>query len=80
VVLDTIADSAEVATLVGEGVRLLWPAGHDLRRVPIKDPTPVYPHSLVWRPDNAHPALAALRAHLRPGTRAADVWRPSWAS
>jgi DNA-binding transcriptional LysR family regulator len=80
VVLDTIADSAEVATLVGDGVRLLWPAGHDLRRVPIKDPTPVYPHSLVWRRDNAHPALAALRAHLRPGTRAADVWRPSWAS
>jgi DNA-binding transcriptional LysR family regulator len=79
VVLDTIADSAEVATLVGEGVRLLWPAGHDLRRVPIKDPTPVYPHSLVWRRDNSHPALAALRAHLRPGTRAADVWRPSWA-
>ena len=80
VVLDTIADSAEVATLVGEGVRLLWPAGHDLRRVPIKDPTPVYPHSLVWRRDNPHPALAALRAHLRPGTRAADAWRPSWAS
>jgi DNA-binding transcriptional LysR family regulator len=80
VVLDTIADSAEVATLVGDGVRLLWPAGHDLRRVPIKDPTPVYPHSLVWRRDNAHPALAALRAHLRPGARAADVWRPSWAS
>lgn len=79
VVLDTIADSAEVATLVGEGVRLLWPAGHDLRRVPIKDPRPVYPHSLVWRRDNAHPALAALRAHLRPGARAADVWRPSWA-
>jgi DNA-binding transcriptional LysR family regulator len=80
VVLDTIADSAAVATRVGDGVRLLWPAGHDLRRVPIKDPTPVYPHSLVWRRDNAHPALAALRAHLRPGTRAADVWRPSWAS
>ncbi|MFG1644358.1 LysR family transcriptional regulator [Amycolatopsis sp. NPDC049252] len=79
VVLDTIADSAEVATLVGEGVRLLWPAGHDLRRVPIKDPVPVYPHSLVWRRDNPHPALAALRAHLRPGTRASDVWRPSWA-
>jgi DNA-binding transcriptional LysR family regulator len=80
VVLDTIADSAEVATLVGEGVRLLWPAGHDLRRVPIKDPMPVYPHSLVWRRDNPHPALAALRTHLRPGARAADVWRPSWAS
>jgi DNA-binding transcriptional LysR family regulator len=80
VVLDTIADSPGVATLVGAGIRLLWPAGHDLRRVPITNPTPVYPHSLVWRRDNPHPALAALRDHLRPGTRAAGVWRPGWAN
>ncbi|MFI5583532.1 LysR family transcriptional regulator [Amycolatopsis sp. NPDC051758] len=80
VVLDTIAESAGVATLVGAGIRLLWPAGHDLRRVPIANPTPVYPHSLVWRRDNPHPALAALRDHLRPGARAAGVWRPGWAN
>ena len=80
VVLDTIAESAGVATLVGAGIRLLWPAGHDLRRVPIANPTPVYPHSLVWRRDNPHPALAALRDHLRPGVRAAGVWRPGWAN
>jgi DNA-binding transcriptional LysR family regulator len=80
VVLDTIAESAGVATLVGAGIRLLWPAGHDLRRVPIANPTPVYPHSLLWRRDNPHPALAALRDHLRPGARAAGVWRPGWAN
>jgi DNA-binding transcriptional LysR family regulator len=79
VVLDTIAESTEVATLVGAGSRVLWPAGHDLRRVPIEAPTPVYPHSLVWRRDNAHPALAALRAYLGRADHAADAWRPSWA-
>lgn len=76
VVLDTVAESPEVATLVGAESRILWPAGHDLRRVPIENPTPVYPHSLVWRRDNAHPALARLREHLKPGPRAAKTWLP----
>lgn len=79
VVLDTIAKSAEVATLVGAESRVLWPPGHNLRRVPIEDPTPVYPHSLVWRRDNAHPALAALRTHLGKGKQATAAWRPGWA-
>jgi hypothetical protein len=47
VVLDTIAESTELATLAGAGSRVLWPPGHDLRRVPIEEPVPVYPHSLV---------------------------------
>ncbi|MFB4320256.1 LysR family transcriptional regulator, partial [Actinomadura sp. 21ATH] len=78
--LDTIAGAPSLATLVGEGSRLVWPAGHDLRRIPVRDPAPVYPHSLVWRFDNPHPALAALRAHLaaaRPARRGA--WVPRWA-
>jgi DNA-binding transcriptional LysR family regulator len=79
VVLDVLAQSADVATLVGTGVRLLWPSGHDLRRIPIEQPTPVYPHSLLWRRDNTHPALAALRDHLRRGRRVAGAWRPTWA-
>ncbi|WP_233358670.1 LysR substrate-binding domain-containing protein [Thermomonospora amylolytica] len=78
--LDTIADSPALATFVGERIRLLWPAGHELRRIPVHGPTPVYPHSLIWRGDNPHPALAALRGHLgsahpaHPGT-----WTPEWA-
>ncbi|GAB3139138.1 LysR family transcriptional regulator [Amycolatopsis stemonae] len=80
VVLDTIAESAEVATLVGAGVRLSWPAEHDLRRVPIEQPVPVYPHSLLWRRDNSHPGLAALRDDLREAPRADDAWQPGWAS
>ncbi len=79
VVLDALAESAGVATLIAAGARVRWPVEHDLRRVPIEAPTPVYPHSLVWRRDNPHPGLAALRTHLRPGRRVAGAWRPSWA-
>ncbi|MEU0117400.1 LysR family transcriptional regulator [Streptomyces bobili] len=79
--LDTVADTPALATFMGEHTRLVWPAGHDLRRIPVTDPTPVYPHSLIWRRDNPHPALATLRDYLdsaqpdRPGSRA---WTPSW--
>ncbi|MFD3579690.1 LysR family transcriptional regulator [Streptomyces sp. NPDC058644] len=77
--LDTIAGSAVLATFVGEQTRLVWPADDDLRRVAVHDPTPVYPHSLIWRCDNPHPALTALRDHLaalRPGPREAGTWTP----
>ncbi|MEW1926941.1 MULTISPECIES: LysR family transcriptional regulator [unclassified Streptomyces] len=77
--LDTIAGSAVLATFVGEQTRLVWPADDDLRRVAVHDPTPVYPHSLIWRGDNPHPALTALRDHLaalRPGPREAGTWTP----
>lgn len=62
--LDVVAGSTTLATVVGERTRLVWPADHDLRRIPLRDPTPVYPHSLVWRGDNPHPALARFRDHL----------------
>jgi DNA-binding transcriptional LysR family regulator len=80
--LDTLAGSASLATFVGEQTRLVAPAGHDLRRIAVRDPEPVYPHSLVWHRDNPHPALAALRGHLRSGRfahSAAGTWTPAWA-
>jgi len=78
--LDTIADSATLATLVGAQTRLVWPADHDLRRIALRDPTPVYPHSLLWRADNPHPGLAALRDHLATRTTSdAETWTPDWA-
>ena len=77
--LDTIADSSLLATFVGVQTRMVWPADHDLRRIPVRDPTPVYPHSLVWRTDNPHPALASLRAHLGTVRPDADTWTPKWA-
>ncbi|OAR23369.1 LysR family transcriptional regulator [Streptomyces sp. ERV7] len=80
--LDTIADSRSLATLVGEQTRLVWPADHGLRRIALRDPAPVYPHSLIWHRDNPHPALTALRDHLR-ARRAAHTdtgtWTPAWA-
>ncbi|MFB7493295.1 LysR family transcriptional regulator [Streptomyces sp. NPDC056161] len=79
--LDTIACTPALATFMGERTRHVWPAGHGLRRIPVTDPTPVYPHSLLWRRDNPHPALATLRAHLADtaaGLDAPGTWRPGW--
>ncbi len=39
---------SELATLVGERSRYLWPDSYDLRCMPVRDPTPVCPMSLVW--------------------------------
>ncbi|MEV0385675.1 LysR family transcriptional regulator [Nonomuraea sp. NPDC050643] len=80
--LDTIADTPALATFMGGQTRLVWPAGHGLRRIPVTGPTPVYPHSLLWRRDNPHPGLATLRAHLAAvadGHDAAGTWAPGWA-
>ncbi|GAA2623720.1 MULTISPECIES: LysR family transcriptional regulator [Streptomyces] len=79
--LDTIADTPALATFMGEHTRLIWPADHGLRRIPVTDPTPVYPHSLLWHRDNPHPALATLRAHLAAtaaGHAATGTWTPDW--
>ncbi|MDI5970695.1 LysR family transcriptional regulator [Streptomyces sp. SL13] len=79
--LDTIADTPALATFMGGRTRLVWPVDHGLRRIPVTDPTPVYPHSLVWHRDNPHPALATLRAHLAAtaaGHDAAGTWTPGW--
>ena len=80
--LEEIAGSARLATFVGEGSRYLWPERYDLRRIPVVDPTPVYPLSVVWRADNPHPVLADFLDFLRAGYRATagdDVWVPDWA-
>ncbi|MFC4852348.1 LysR family transcriptional regulator [Actinophytocola glycyrrhizae] len=79
-ILDMVAESATLCTFVGHRTRVAWTMRHDLRRVPVTDPVPVYPHTVVWRTDNPHPGLAALIAHLGsvpaavPGT-----WVPGWA-
>ncbi|GHH11818.1 LysR family transcriptional regulator [Streptomyces lanatus] len=81
--IDTIEASSTLATFLGPETPLSWPAGYDMRLVPLRDPTPVYPHSLLWRADNPHPALAALREHLLSVRREApegEVWKPAWAA
>ena len=79
--LAEIAESSELATLVGAGSQYLWPADYDLRRIPVEKPTPVYPLSMVWRRANPHPALAELRSYLEATaiTPLADRWVPTWA-
>ncbi|HEY6500028.1 MAG TPA: LysR family transcriptional regulator [Streptosporangiaceae bacterium] len=80
--LDVIAASPDLASLVGEQTHLVWPADWDLRRIPLRDPVPVYPHSLIWRRDNPHPALRALREHLaanRLDDTSQNIWVPEWA-
>ncbi|MET9499338.1 LysR family transcriptional regulator [Streptomyces sp. NPDC006552] len=80
--LKSVAESTTVATFMGPRTPLAYPAGLDLRTVPVHRPTPVYPHSLLWRDDNPHPGLGALRAHLLRaygGPRRAGTWVPVWA-
>ncbi|ADB33998.1 transcriptional regulator, LysR family [Kribbella flavida DSM 17836] len=79
VLLDELATSADRATFVGEGTRYLWPEAYDLRRLQVVDPTPVYPHSIIWREDNPHPGLAAFLDHLhtaRAGAVGREIWVP----
>jgi hypothetical protein len=77
--MDALADSASLATLVGSGDRYLWPQNHDLRRIPLPDPTSVYP-VLLFRNGDQYPVLTALRDHLRTACPRTphDVWTPDW--
>jgi DNA-binding transcriptional LysR family regulator len=79
--LDELADSSDLATLVGERSRYMWPDSYDLRRIPVRNPTPIYPMSLIWRDDNPHPALGKFRGYLvsrRSDVPDAEVWLPKW--
>jgi hypothetical protein len=80
--LDVLAESSSFANLAGERTRLLWPDHYDLRRIPIIDPVPVYPASMIWCRDNDHPALGPLVAHLEAQPQAfsaSEIWVPAWA-
>jgi DNA-binding transcriptional LysR family regulator len=81
--LAEIADSTQLATFVGAGSRYLWPESYDLRRIPVVNPTPVYPLSVIWRADNPHPVLANFLEYLQTryeATAGDDVWTPDWGS
>jgi DNA-binding transcriptional LysR family regulator len=79
--LAEIAGSSELATLVGERSLYLWPDSYDLRRIPVRDPSLIYPMSVIWRDGNPHPALVGLRGYLesrRTCASEAEVWMPEW--
>ncbi|MET8875797.1 LysR family transcriptional regulator [Nocardia sp. NPDC004604] len=80
--LAELADSTQLATFAGEGSRYLWPESYDLRRIPVVNPTPVYPLSVIWRADNPHPVLANFLDYLQTRYRTTssdDIWTPDWA-
>jgi DNA-binding transcriptional LysR family regulator len=78
--LDALAESPDLASLVGERTRLTWPAEYDLRRIAVRDPVPAYPYSLIWRAGNPHPVLAALREFSGARwCRGPGTWVPEWA-
>lgn len=77
--MEQIATSPGLATFVGDRDRYLWPAHYDLRRIPLHDPTPVYPHSLIWSKTNPHPGIPALRNYItqiHPQGSFDDAWTP----
>jgi DNA-binding transcriptional LysR family regulator len=81
VLLDTLADSADVATLVGARDRYIWPTNYDLRRIPIADPTIAYPISIILPNTNPHPGLRAIITHFRNLAPLPETtWLPSWAA
>ncbi|NED81917.1 LysR family transcriptional regulator [Streptomyces sp. SID11233] len=81
VLLDTLAGSAQVATLVGARDRYTWPAEYDLRRIPVVSPALAYPLSLILPATNPHPGLRGVIAHLaKLPSLPAPVWRPDWAT
>lgn len=77
--LDALADSSSLATLIGSDDRYLWPKSYGLRRIPLREPTPLYPHILLTRDDDRHPVLGALRDYLLASARQPeDGWVPDW--
>ncbi|MEU4314447.1 LysR family transcriptional regulator [Nocardia sp. NPDC024068] len=76
--LDHIAGSATLSTFNGDGFELPWHP--HIRRVRVVDPTPAYPHALLWDKTDPHPGLAALIAHFRDGYNrdaARGCWMPA---
>lgn len=69
-----------IAVLVGERTRLGRASDHDIRRIPVRDPTPPYPHSLVRRGDDPHPSSPRSAGTQAPRSddRDAGTWAPAW--
>ncbi|WP_231440712.1 LysR family transcriptional regulator [Brevibacterium zhoupengii] len=76
--LEEIADSRSLATFVGDRDRYLWPSHFDIRRIPIREPVPIYPYSLVHRRDNSHPGLMSILDYFRAVRPSINgkVWLP----
>jgi DNA-binding transcriptional LysR family regulator len=80
-VFDAVAASRSLVTFVGERSRIGWPGNLGLVRLPLADPVPVYPWSLIWRKDTqhqgAHQLIDYVKRSFEPPTSA--VWLPGQA-
>jgi DNA-binding transcriptional LysR family regulator len=79
-VFDAVAASRSLVTYVGERSRIGWPGNLGVVRLPVADPAPLYPWSLVWRADTAHQGARRLAEHVRrsftPPSPGAAIWLP----
>jgi hypothetical protein len=78
-VFDDIAASRSLMTFVGERSRVALPSAPALARLPVVDPVPLYPWSLIWRSQTRHPGTRRLIAHVKrsfQAPRSAAVWLP----
>ncbi|SDS92224.1 LysR family transcriptional regulator [Microlunatus soli] len=78
--LEAVAESSTLVTVIGDVGNLLWPPAYDLRCLRLVRPVPIYPHSLIVRRDNRHPAVDLLRTQGFPARRQPleGSWEPSW--
>ena len=80
--LDVIAASPAVATLVGEQIHLLWPDGYDLRRIALHRPDPGLPALADLAPGQPAPRPGRAPGPPRlgpPRVPATGTWVPEWA-
>ncbi|HEX8871089.1 MAG TPA: LysR family transcriptional regulator [Lentzea sp.] len=79
-VFDSVAASRSLVTYVGERSRVGWPGSLGLVRLPLVDPVPRYPWSLIWRADTGHQGAKRLIEHVKrsfePLPAGAGVWLP----
>jgi hypothetical protein len=63
----------DLATFVGEQAAVIWPDTTTCGASPVRDPAPVYPHSLIWRATTRtppSPRFATTSAPPSPATAA----------
>jgi DNA-binding transcriptional LysR family regulator len=71
--IEVLGSSKDHLGFVGAKMHVPWHP--DVVQIPLVDPTPVYPFSLLWRRENRHPTLALLIEHVRSGYRPFDPER-----
>jgi DNA-binding transcriptional LysR family regulator len=71
--IDEIAGSRSRYTFSGRRIRVPWHPG--IVQIPIVDPTPVYPWSMLWHRRNRHPVLPRLIEHVSAGYEPFDPER-----